>query len=222
MGQNFKTIYKHAEIELFEKGSRFIGHAFPLESEEAALGQIAALRKVHAKAHHNCFAYQIQGIAGLARNDGIVRQSDDGEPSGTAGMPILDFIQKQGLRNILLVVTRYFGGTLLGTGGLVRAYGRAAKEAAHAAIIIEKNLYQKFVITVPYALGGKVEYEIRGQNHILTNILYTDNISFEVLAEDARGLALTKHITNITSATANIANQGTVYCALVGGEYVIF
>ncbi|MCL2349937.1 MAG: YigZ family protein [Defluviitaleaceae bacterium] len=216
MLNKFKTIYKPAEIEIFEKKSRFIGYAFPLECEEAAMAELAALRKMHAKAAHNCFAYCI------GQKGQLTRQSDDGEPSGTAGMPILDFIQKQDIKNILIVVTRYFGGTLLGTGGLVRAYGRAAKEAATAAIIIEKVLYQQFDITVPYTLGGKIEHEIRTKGWILTDTQYTDNIVFTVYTEIPNADALENHITNITASTAEINRMAAVYCADIEGKFTIF
>jgi putative IMPACT (imprinted ancient) family translation regulator len=136
-------------------------------------------------------------------------------------MPILDFIKKQELNNILIVVTRYFGGTLLGTGGLVRAYGRAAKEAAEAAVIIEKVLHQKFSITVPYHLGGKLEYEIRSKGYILTEAKYTDNIDFIVLAQDEQAKNLTDHITNITANTAKITSLGTAHTAAIDGKTMI-
>jgi len=100
MLSKFKTIYKPAEIEIIEKKSRFIGHAFPVKNEDDALAHLAAIRKAHSKANHNCFAWQI-GAA-----DEFSRQSDDGEPSGTAGMPILDFLRKEGIKNTLVVVTR--------------------------------------------------------------------------------------------------------------------
>jgi uncharacterized YigZ family protein len=220
MLQNYKTIYKQAEIELFEKGSRFIGHAFPInanptDAESIALKQLNEIKQIHKTAHHNCFAYQI------GDKNQFVRQSDDGEPSGTAGMPILDFIKKQDLKNILIVVTRYFGGTLLGTGGLVRAYGRAAKEAATAAVIIEKTLHQKFNITAPYHLGGKLEYEIRQKGFILTEINYTDNIDFVVLAKTDQASNLTDHITNITANTAIITQTGTAYTAQIDGKTIV-
>ena len=216
MLQNYKTIQNPAQIELYEKNSRFIGHAFPMDTEEAAINKLNEIKKIHKTANHNCFAYQI------GERNQFSRQSDDGEPSGTAGMPILDFIKKQDLKNILIVVTRYFGGTLLGTGGLTRAYGRAAKEAAIAAVIIEKTLHQKLNITVPYHLGGKTEYEIRNKGYILTEINYSDNIDFVVLARvgetqtgESQTKTLTDHITNITSNTAIITPLGTEYTSTV-------
>ena len=205
MLQSFKTIEKAAIIETVEKGSRFIGHAFPVDSEVAALAYLAEIRQVHARATHNCWAWQM----GMANQ--MTRQSDDGEPSGTAGMPMLDYLRKEDLKNVLVIVTRYYGGTLLGTGGLVRAYGHAAKEACIAAKIIEKHLYQRFSITVPYNLGGKLEFELRKGGHIITDTSYTENITVSVVTEKPNAENLAKHITNITASVAEIVWQDSVY-----------
>ncbi|MCL2854890.1 MAG: YigZ family protein [Defluviitaleaceae bacterium] len=202
---SFKTIDKPAIIETVEKGSRFIGHAFNVDNEEAALAHLAEIRQLHAKATHNCWAWQM----GMANQ--FTRQSDDGEPSGTAGMPMLDYLRKEDLKNVLVIVTRYYGGTLLGTGGLVRAYGHAAKEACIAARIVEKFLYQKFAITVPYHLGGKLEHELRTGGHIIANADYADQITFTVLTEMPNADNLAKHITNITASTAQIIRTETPY-----------
>lgn len=221
MIERYKTILKPSEIEIFEKKSQFIGHAFPVKTEEAAMEQLNIIRKIHAKATHNCWAWQIAGDGG--KNHALMseRQSDDGEPSGTAGMPMLDYLKKTELKNVLVVVTRYYGGILLGTGGLVRAYGLAAKEAAIAAGIIEKVLHAKLHISVPYTLGGKLEYEIHKNGHILHDTLYTDNITFVVLTPQNQADNLSKHITNITSNAAVIKPQQPVYCAEVDGKIQI-
>ncbi|MDR2166291.1 MAG: YigZ family protein [Clostridiales bacterium] len=205
MIEKFKTIAQPGEAEFFEKNSRFIGYAYPVEGEEAAQAYLSDLRRLHVKAAHNCFAYQI------GMNNEFIRQSDDGEPSGTAGLPILDVIQKQGLRNVLVVVTRYFGGILLGAGGLVRAYSRAAKEAVAAAGIIEPVLHQKFQIAVPYTLGGKLEHEIRLQNYILVDTAYAEEVSFTLLTPAQNAEALIKHLTNLTNAKAVIIPAEQLY-----------
>jgi len=216
MLNNFKTIYKPAEIEIIEKKSRFIGHAFPVESEDAALAILGDIRKAHAKAGHNCFAWQI------GDDNRFTRQSDDGEPSGTAGMPILDLLRKEDIKNTLVIVTRYFGGTLLGTGGLVRAYGRAAKEAVTAAIIIEKNLYAKISVKCPYNLQGKLQYEILHNGHVLHDTLFTDNVEFIVLTEAVNADRLTKAMANASSGQAEVQLLQQLYCADVEGELVQF
>ncbi|MCL2397968.1 MAG: YigZ family protein [Defluviitaleaceae bacterium] len=216
MLERFKTIYKPAEAEIIDKKSRFIGHAFPMETEEAAVAQLEAIRKAHSRAGHNCFAWQI----GQANQ--FTRQSDDGEPSGTAGMPILDFLRKEDIKNALIVVTRYFGGTLLGTGGLVRAYGRAAKEAATAAIPIEKILYQKFSVTCPYHLGGKMQYEILQRGHSLLDTLYTDNVEFIVLVENPFTGTFAAQMRDISAAAAEIKPLQHIYCAHIDGKIIQF
>ena len=208
MLETYKSILKAAEIEFVEKGSRFIGYAFPVETEKAALEHITELRAFHPKAHHNCFAYQI-GAANQYK-----RQSDDGEPSGTAGMPILDVIAKQDLKDVLVVVTRYFGGTLLGAGGLVRAYSRGAKEAVAAAGVITNVLHQTFHVTVPYTLGGKLEHEIRTQGYVLADTVYAENIEFVIQTPAPSAERVAKHLTNLTNAEAKIAKGQTVYINL--------
>jgi len=215
MLQRYKTILKPAEIEIFEKKSQFIGHAFPVITEEAALAKLAEIRKIHAKATHNCWAYQV------GERNQFTRQSDDGEPSGTAGMPMLDYLKKTGLQDTLVVVTRYYGGILLGTGGLVRAYGKAAKEATIAAVHIEKILHSVIHITIPYTLGGKVEYELREGGHIIHDTLYTDTITFVVLTEHKNTENLIKHITNITASIATITPKPPIYCAEIDNKMTV-
>lgn len=216
MLERIKTIYKPAEAEIFEKKSRFIGHAFPVENEGAALAHLETVRKAHSRAGHNCFAWQ------MGDSNQFARQSDDGEPSGTAGMPILDFLRKEGIKNSLIVVTRYFGGTLLGTGGLVRAYGRTAKEAAIAAGIIEKILYQKFSIKCPYTLSGKLQYEILQHGHVLLDTLYTDNVEFIVLTENPSATAFQAQMREASAAVAEIKLLEQLYCAEINGDLIQF
>ena len=212
----FTTIYKPSEIEVIEKKSRFIGHALPCESEEAALAHLADVRKQHARANHNCFAWQ------MGEHNQFTRQSDDGEPSGTAGMPILDTLRKGGIKNSLVIVTRYFGGTLLGTGGLVRAYGRAAKEALAAAIIIEKIPHAKFSIKCPYNLSGKLQYEILQGGHVLLDTIYTDCVEFVVLTEDIHSGSFIKSMTNASANLAQTTPLQRLYCAFIGQQLVQF
>ena len=216
MLERFKTVYQPSEIEIIEKKSRFIGQAFPVENEEAALGHLAAVRRAHVRAGHNCFAWQI----GL--NDQFARQSDDGEPAGTAGMPILDLLRKEGIKNTMVVVTRYFGGVLLGTGGLVRAYGRAAKEAVTLAPVIEKILYQKFSIKCPYHLSGKLQYEILQAGHVLHDQIYAGDVEFIVFAEHKSADRLAARITDISASQARVSLIEHTYCAEVNRKFITF
>ena len=141
-----------AESEFTEKRSRFIGHIWVTETEEEALARIKEMRQQYWDARHNVYAYVI--------HDGPTRYSDDGEPQGTAGMPVLEVLRGQNLENVCCVVTRYFGGILLGTGGLVRAYSRAAKDAAEAAGISVQRLWKRIDLVLPYTYFERLRQEL--------------------------------------------------------------
>lgn len=147
----YQTIVQECTFEFKEKGSKFIGHVFPVHSRERAENKIEMLNKEYYNASHNCFAY----IIGIAENE-ISRFNDDGEPAGTAGKPILQSIKGKNLTNICIVVTRYFGGTKLGTGGLIRAYSKAASEALKFATIKKVYLNKKILLEFHYDLTGIV------------------------------------------------------------------
>ncbi len=149
----YKTVKDCANAEIIEKRSRFIAYVRPVDTEDGALEYLNYIKQKHRDARHNVYAY-------IIRENNIMRYSDDGEPGGTAGMPVLDMIKKEGLCDIIIVVTRYFGGVLLGTGGLVHAYSAAAKAGINAAGIVNMVLCRKIVIECAYNLIGKVQYEI--------------------------------------------------------------
>ena len=148
----YYIVSKGGEGEITEKKSRFIAHVLPVESEEEALLQIENIKKKYWDARHNCFAFI------MGKNNEIQRFSDDGEPQGTAGKPILEVLMGENLRNTLIVVTRYFGGTLLGTGGLVRAYGLSSKEGLKNSVIKEVCPGVNFSVTTDYNSIGKIKY----------------------------------------------------------------
>ncbi len=201
------TVRGRGEAEITEKKSRFIAHIHPVLSESDALGIIEETKKQYWDARHNCYAF----VIGTGANP-LCRYSDDGEPGGTAGMPMLDVLRGRDIRNTLVVVTRYFGGTLLGTGGLVRAYSSSARAGLEAAGLVRKIPNIRQHITVDYTLSGKVQYEIMNGGHILENTLYTDNVEFVVLSELDKAQSLAKSIVNITSNTAVItADEDIVY-----------
>lgn len=154
--QSYKTVEREAEIEFTVNRSRFIGYCFPVQTEAAALEHLEAIRRKHWDATHNCYAYAVGERAETAR------YSDDGEPGGTAGMPMFEVLRQRELTNLLVVATRYFGGILLGAGGLVRAYSRTAAEAAAAAglVLMQKTAF--YTLEVDYPLWGKVESFLRG------------------------------------------------------------
>lgn len=196
--ERYVTIRGKGQAEIVEKKSRFIANVFPVKTEEEAQNYIEAIKKQYWDARHNCYAYQLNG------KNPLQRYSDDGEPGGTAGMPILDVLRGRDIRDTLVVVTRYFGGTLLGTGGLVRAYGLSAKEGIKSAGLVEKvpNIRQHF--TVDYTLSGKVEYEVINNRHILENVVYTDKVEFIVLSQVELAEGLQKSIINITGNKVDV------------------
>lgn len=171
----YKTVAKEAEITLIEKKSKFIARIKPAETQEEAEAFIDEVRKEHWNATHNVPAY----ILGM--NQEIQKYSDDNEPSGTAGLPILEVLKNHEIVNCVVVVTRYFGGTLLGRGGLIRAYGGAAREALQSAGIVRMVPAREVGITVDYVHSGKVQNEILTQGITLANTVYLEQVTFQVL-----------------------------------------
>lgn len=195
---SYVTIRDYGEDSFEEKKSEFIGFAKRVESEEEARDFVDEIKVKHKQARHNCFAYII------GENMGIQRYSDDGEPQGTAGIPILEVIKKSGLTDCAIVVTRYFGGVLLGTGGLTRAYKKGANIAVKAAGIIEKVKGIKITIEIDYDLLGKVQYLCTKNLWYLENTRYEDKVKFDILAEFETVGTIEKEIINITKGTAKI------------------
>lgn len=213
---NYKTVYSGGSGEYIEKKSRFIGEVFPVESEEEALEHIEEVKKRYWDARHHCFAYVLNG------NQLIERFSDDGEPGGTAGKPILDVIKGAELKNVLIVVTRYFGGTLLGTGGLVRAYTSASREGLEHSLIIAKILGFKLKIDTDYTGLGKIQY-ILGQKDIpIIDTQYTDEVSITVVASKEQESSVINEITESTNAKSRIERVGECWFAKIGKEIKIF
>jgi len=167
------TLEKAASAELVEKKSVFIGYAPPVESEEEAIEFIKAIKKKHADARHNVYAYMLNG-------GGIARYSDDGEPQGTAGVPVLDIIRKGGFCDAVIVVTRYFGGILLGAGGLVRAYSAAARMAVEAAGIVTYDLFTEFSLTVSYNDHGKLTTLLAQADPLRDGIDYAEGVTLRL------------------------------------------
>ena len=172
----FKTVLRASETEFTEKKSRFIGRCFPVSSEEEAMARLAEVRKAHYDATHNCWAYALA--------DGGQRFSDDGEPGGTAGMPIMDTLIRREVRNALIVVTRYFGGILLGSGGLVRAYSRSASDALGAAGCGVMSVCRVIEFSTDYSRYGGIEGFVKA-NSIVESVDFLENVRFRVtVAED--------------------------------------
>lgn len=169
MGKSYKTIKIQAQDEFVEKRSRFIGYCKPVKTEQEAIDFINAIKKEHWNATHNCYAYSI-------RQGQIKRYSDDGEPQGTAGMPMLDVIVKNDVVDVVVVVTRYFGGILLGTGGLVRAYSQGAKVALNAGNIVTMELCSQCMVKCSYNQYGKVNTLIMQNGGLVDNCNFADNV----------------------------------------------
>jgi len=215
MLKNMKTLYQEGNAELVVKKSKFLAVAKPVSNEQEAQAVIEALKKKYWDAAHTVFAYQIG-----ERNE-IQRYSDDGEPSGTAGIPLLDILRGQNIQNAMIAVTRYFGGTLLGTGGLVRAYGHSGAEAVRSAEVIEKNLYESLKIFTDYTSFGKIQYAALQNEHIIQKVNYTEQVEMDVLVlTDAAG-SFIKETADLTAGQAQVEKGSPVYAARVSEEYVI-
>ena len=181
-----------SETEFVEKRSRFIGHVWPVESEEEARGYIEAMKKKYYDARHNCWCYRI-------REGGVERYSDDGEPQGTAGQPMLNVFQREEVTNVVCVVTRYFGGILLGAGGLVRAYTQSAKDALDAAGISVVRRWTQVTLTVPYSLFERVKLEAESLGGVLGEPEYAAEVTMPVLLPEEKVKSFTQRITEITA-----------------------
>ncbi len=212
MLKKYKTILNQAEAEIVEKKSRFIATVRPVKTEEEARSFIDEMKKKYWNATHNVSAYQIGD-----RNE-IQRCSDDGEPQGTAGKPVLDVLIGENIKNTAVVVTRYFGGTLLGTGGLVRAYGKSAKEGILSAGIAEMILYRKFSIVTDYPTSGKIQYEVLQDGHIIHDTIYTENVEFIVLVEIDYAENFYNKMIDISNGKAEITSINDIYGVWLNGN----
>ena len=196
---------RFGEDEFYEKKSRFIGRAWPVETEEEALNKIQAMKKQHYDATHNCWAYIIK--------DGAVRFSDDGEPGGTAGMPMLQVLQREGLYNIVCVVTRYFGGILLGAGGLVRAYTKGAKIAVDAAGKSMKRVWTVLYVPCPYPFYERVKLLAGECEGMIRTTDFGAEVELELLFPEAMAPVFLDKLTDMTSGTVEGMEVGQEYRA---------
>lgn len=200
----YKTVLKENRTEMIEKKSRFIASVKPVSTEQDAIDFINKRRAEFRDATHNVYAYVIS-------DNNITRYSDDGEPGGTAGVPTLEVLNKEGLTDVVVVVTRYFGGTLLGAGGLVRAYGKSAKLGIDASGITEKVYCHELRIRAPYDLLGKIRYLIENGTYILGEIEYkTDVVITAYIKYDLLG-QFQKEITEATNGAITPEICGELY-----------
>lgn len=201
--KGYRTVSRQSETELEVKKSRFIGRCFPVEDEQQALEMLATIKKQHWDARHNCYAYAIGARAEIAR------YSDDGEPAGTAGLPMMEVLKQANVTNVLCVVTRYFGGTLLGTGGLVRAYTRSASDALQAAGLIEMRVCVEYMLDVPYALWGSLEGILRAADQ-LGAAEFGAQVQVQAFVEETQATAFEQAITERFDAKLTPVRVGTV------------
>lgn len=216
MLMEYKTVYQGNEAEIVEKKSRFIATVEPIATEEAAAEFIERMKKRYWDARHNCFAYV------LGENHELKRYSDDGEPGGTAGKPMLDVLLGEDIHNTAVVVTRYFGGTLLGTGGLVRAYQGAAKAGLEASLVITKKRGRMLEIDTDYTGLGKIQYILGQRSLHITDTQYTDNVKISVLVPLDEEQAVINEITEGTNGQADILSGEECWFARLDKETLIF
>lgn len=192
-----KIPFSAAQSEFTEKRSRFIGQVWPVSSEEEAQERIRSAKKKYHDARHNCWCYLLK--------DGPVRYSDDGEPQGTAGQPMLGVFQKEGVTNVCCVVTRYFGGILLGAGGLVRAYTQSAKDALDAAGISVVRRWVEVAVPCPYSFFERLKLELEAHGGVLGEVEYAADVTVHALLPEERAEAFSARLTEL--AAGGVAAQ---------------
>lgn len=202
MLQEYHTVKGYGEHEIVIQKSRFIAYINRAESEEEAQNFIQEIKKKHWDATHNCSAYMI------GEHDHIQKANDDGEPSGTAGVPMLEVLKKKGLKDTVVVVTRYFGGIKLGGGGLIRAYGKATSEGLLATGIVKRKLMRVMHTNIDYTWLGKLENELRSSQYGLKEIHYLDQVEIETYVEEPQKEAFCQWMTELTNGQSKI-NEGT-------------
>ena len=215
--ENYKTLTAESSAELITKKSIFVARAAPVNDESAALSFIESVKKNNREANHNVYAYRV-GIGSIYE-----KYSDDGEPSGTAGLPVLSVLKKEDITNAVVVVMRYFGGIMLGAGGLVRAYGAACKAGVDAAGIAVMRLMQILSVTVPYAYAGKIQREAEAGfsscGFIIKDVYYTENVEFIIHtpADDAERFI--RSAADMTNGSATVIENDNIYTSIGGGSH---
>ncbi|ABW19323.1 YigZ family protein [Alkaliphilus oremlandii] len=215
MLKEYRTLLEYGEAEIIIDKSRFIGYAAPINSEEEAIAFIDSIKTKHRNATHNVPAYI------LGENNEIQRYSDDGEPSGTAGIPVLEVIKKEGLKDVVVVVTRYFGGIKLGTGGLVRAYTKGAKVGLDAAKIIIKRLYELVHIKIDYTMLGKIQNEILQNGYLIKTTEYDDSVHFYLYIEVPRIQQFKEQIIEWTNGRSTLESIEQEYLTEIDGKIIV-
>lgn len=212
----YRAVYEGGQGEIVEKKSRFIATVLPIETEEEALEFIAKMKKKYWDARHNCYAYVI------GERQELQRCSDDGELNGTAGRPMLDVLLHEDIHNTVVVVTRYFGGVLLGTGGLVRAYQKATRSGLESSVIIEKQRGMFGNIVTDYNGIGKIQYILAQNNIPIADSIYGENVSIQVVVPAQQQEKIEKELIEGTNGKAEIGWEKEVIFAIVEKDLKIF
>ena len=212
--QNYYTLAKETSAEIEIKKSKFIGYLKGTASEAEAVEYIAAIKKQHREATHHCSAFRIAGAIALERYD------DDGEPSKTAGLPMLSVLQGRELWNVTAVVVRYFGGTLLGTGGLTRAYSEAVRESLADNPPVYRQLFAVLALECPYNWNDKVSYELERQSISTGQIDYSDKVEYELFVEKEKAADFIRQFQELTEAQARITQSGEQYGYYFAGKLI--
>lgn len=203
MERTVRMAKEYTETSFVEKKSKFISYISPVYTEQEAVNFINSIKKKHYDATHNCSAF----IIGDSAN--IQRSSDDGEPSGTAGVPMLEVLRKEGLTNTVVVVTRYFGGILLGAGGLIRAYTQGVADAVRAAGIVKLQPYEVYNVNIDYSFLSKLQYELARKDYVVADTQYLDTVTMKLLAEPQLSESLQEDLVQWTNGNVSIVHLGT-------------
>lgn len=201
VSETYKTVHQNAVAEFTEKRSRFIGAVAPVRDESQAQAFIAEIRRQHRDARHNVFAYRL-------RAGGVKRYSDDGEPQGTAGVPVLDVLEKANVQDIVIVVTRYFGGILLGGGGLVRAYSHTAHLALEAGKIVLMERQTLFRAHVDYAFHGKLLKLLESFDAKVTNTEFAEDVTLEIVLPGEKAALLYDKVFDLSAGKVKLEKFG--------------
>ncbi len=201
----YRTVKDYGQTEIEINKSRFIAYVQRVESEEEAIKFIEQIKKKHWNATHNCSAYIV------GENDQHQKADDDGEPSGTAGRPILEIIKKSGLKDTAIVITRYFGGIKLGAGGLIRAYGKSASAGLKEVGIVERAGHTRIGVVIEYSLLGMLENQLRMQGYIIADKQFTEKITLIVLEKLGQEDVLKKKVVDWTAGQAEFTDMGETY-----------
>ena len=207
MYESYDTVLAQAQDEYIEKRSRFIGTICPVENEKDIQDFLAKQRTLHKDANHNCYAY-------ILKDFGRMRYSDDGEPHGTAGMPILEVLKREGIVNVMVVVTRYFGGTLLGAGGLIRAYAHSAKIALDAAKRVKMCMCTLFMLECSYQMYERVQLLLQAHDVLILDTDFGADVTFQVRIRSDKVEGLSAELSELSNGQSEIAVMGEEFAPL--------